>query len=147
MITANLYSVCENVEDKKGYSVLLSIVSLNKDSNKSLKDIDALLNFLYGKESEFYKSSKRHIIKVNSLNFCIDYYIPCDIGLIMGILELFTYRKDSDAFLGTDFIMKEQLFRKNQRELYFQVSEFVKMGIIELREEKKKEQLSLVKII
>lgn len=137
MINANLYSVCENCDGVRGYSILLSIVSLDKEFDKYLSYYDNLLNSLYGKDNEYNKNTQRNIIKVNSFNFCTDYYIPCDIGLIIEILELFTYMQETNAFLGNDFIMKEQLIKTKRRELYFQVSEFVKNGILELKEEEK----------
>lgn len=141
MINANLYSVCESHDGVKGYSILLSVVSLNKEFDSYLSHVDKLLDLLYGKESEYHKKTKRNIIKVNSLNFCNDYYIPCDIGLIIDILELFTCMRETNAFLGNDFINREQLLRINRREFYFFVSEFVKNRIINLQKEEKQSLL------
>ncbi len=142
MINANLYSVCKNVEENsQGYYILLSIQSLDNNLNKKLTHFDDILNSLYGKDSVYYKKTNRSIIKCNSFDDIIDYYIPCDIGVIMEILELFTYMRGTNVFLENDFITKGQLTRKNKKELYFQVSEFVKKGIIDLQE-KEEEHIS-----
>lgn len=138
MIEVNLYSICEVInEDNKEYKVLLSVQALDENYSGVLNHIDKTLNLLFGEGSEYNKETQEKIIKINSLMNINDYYLPCDIGVIIRVLELFSYMKETQVFLERDLITKEQFSRNNRRELYFLVSEFVKKGIIELKEEKK----------
>lgn len=138
MIEVNLYSICELIsKDDEEYKVLLSVQALDENYVDVLNHIDKILNFLFGEDSEYNKETQEKIIKINSLMNINDYYLPCDIGVIIGVLELFSYIKGTQVFLERYLITKEQFFKTNRRELYFLVSEFVKKGIIELKEEKK----------
>lgn len=145
MIEVNLYSICELIsKDDKEYKVLLSVQALDENYIDVLNHIDKILNLLFGEDSEYNKETQEKIIKINSFININDYYLPCDIGVIIRVLELLTYIKGTQVFLERDLITKEQFFRNNRRELYFLVSEFVKKGIIDLKEKEEKEEKKLL---
>lgn len=145
MIEVNLYSICElKSKDNEEYKVLLSVQALDENYVDVLNHIDKILNLLFGEGSEYNKETQEKIIKINSLMNINDYYLPCDIGVLILVLELFTYKKDTNAYLGDILITKKQLSGNKRRELYFLVSEFVKNGILDLKEKEEKEEKAIL---
>lgn len=150
MINVKIECALQSMEGER-YEILLLVESLDENFNNQLIHIDETLNLLFGDESDYKKKTNKSITKIVSVDGKIDYFLPCDIDVLITVLELFTYKNGTNAFLGDTLITREQLSRDKRGELRFLVSEFIKNNIIEMKEVekevKKAKALSLEQIL